>query len=188
MLDVLLEVMPEHRFFRASYSKDDCMYTIEPSVDKNCELFENFISSDSALRAVVLDEHGKLKFTYVQEKTSSEFFSTVYDYKIYDQLASKTKMLECSDRSTPFYLIEDYKLKKLIDRLISTLEFYGAKSVKYERGSLHNDHLMWMLKEIYTQRKPITKRYNWLGFVQCALVSKNIIDIKHERDIMNQIF
>lgn len=189
MFELLEQVLPDFANFRATYIKDDDQYIIEPTEDESNDTFKRILDTDSGFRAIVLDEHGKLKLTYVQTYDSgSEFFPTTYEFAIYDKLANKTKMLECSQKDNPYYAIEDYKLKKIIDRLISTLKMYGAEPVKEERGSLNNNHLLWMLEEIYTQRKPLTKRYNWLGFVQCALVSKNIIDIKHERDIMYEIF
>lgn len=189
LLEVLNKYMPEFKSFRATYSEDDSMHIVEPTADGegNNSVFDYIINNiDKNYRIIILDEHGKLKISYTQEP-SGDFFS-VYDYKVYDHIADKTKMLECGSKDEPFYLIEDYKLKKLIDRLTATLRMYGAVPIKEERGSLHNNHLLWMLEEIYSQRKPLTKRYNWLGFVQCALVSKNIIDIKHERDIMHEIF
>ncbi len=181
--------LPDAVYYKATYSKDDQYTIIEPSIDP-CIHFTDFLFYATGVkRAIVLDEHGKLVMTMIVKRYS------LYDENheevrkiVYNDLANKTKTLECNGAFTPEYLVEDYKLKKIIARLIQILGDYGAKPIKEHRGSLHINHLLWMLNEIYSTKKPMGKRHNWLGFVQAALVSKNIIDIQHERDIMYHIF
>lgn len=173
--------LPHILFVKASYLVDDDMYVIEPYYDGNDTL--EVFNEDVNFRGMILDEHGKLIISFSYQKDKNDF-----TYCIYELEKSKTKIFETQDKYDIRYIIEDYKLKKLVSRLISTVEAYGIKPKKHDRGSTELEHVLWMLYEIYTQKKPLSKRYNWLGFIQGVLVLKNIIDIKHERDIMSQIF
>lgn len=157
----------------------DNIYIVEPKSGK-CELKK--LESLHRYKGIVLDEHGKLKFTFI---AGSDWNGA--DDLYYADFNQENKYPDTEDKNDSSYLIKDYKLKKIIARLIEILKFYHAIPVKAQRGSLELNHLYWMLNEIYTQKKSLQKRQNWLGFVQAGMVSKNILDIQHERDIMHEI-
>lgn len=166
---------------KVTYIGVDDMYIIEPHYEYSdtIEIFK----TDKNFRGMLLDEHGKLILSFIYTH-----FNTTFKYrKFQTEKEKKAKFFESNSKYDTGYIIEDYKLKKLISRMIHIIEAYNVKPKKHERGSTELEHLLWMLHAIYSQDKFLTKRYNWLGFIQGVLVCKNIIDINHERDIMREI-
>lgn len=158
-------------------------FVIEPAVDQNIGI--ELLKTSDTKYATVLDEHGKLLYV---ASFSKGIFNTKVDYMPYK--SSQTKMLQNDLNHTQLeYHIEDYKLKKIIARLENIIvNEHDVTPQKVERGSTDPAHLLWMLQQIKSQHKTIAKRANWLGLIQGVLASKNLIDMKHERDIMNAIF
>lgn len=161
-------------FVNVVFSKEDNAYIVSPSYEDNiCNQLD-----DTFKRILILDEHGKLAAAVVDDGIKS----TEVKFDV-----NQKNDIERFIYNTPQYLVEDHKLKKAIDRYIHIIEHYGATPVKNKHGSTNLNHLLWMLYEIRSQKRPLLIRRDWLGYIQSALVTKNIIVIDHEQDVLKNI-
>lgn len=50
-------------------------------------------------------------------------------------------------------------------------------------------HLLWMLKELQTNRdQSLTKKHRWLGYIQRAVIEQGFTTVQAERDFTRPIF
>lgn len=170
--------------FKIIYIKKEDIYIIEPS--SQFENNDSFFLHDDRKNVTILDEHGKLVSVAHVHNTIDGHQAEIleFDKSIHSKLFDHDYT-----RNDLEYLIEDYKLKKLISRMINIVTNQEKNVVpkKHQRGSTELEHLLWMLLEINTNYKSLSKRANWIGTIQGILAAKNIIDIKHEHDIMKHI-
>lgn len=167
-------------FYIIKYNQDDNYYEIHPHYEFiTCH---NLVLSipDNAT-GLLYDEHGKLVSGF--EYKDKHFVSQKFVQNKKSQLFG---VIENSIESN----FEDYRLKRLISRYITLIETHGVtKEVKFIYGSTELAHLLWMLKHIYKKSsRSLLERYMFLGYIQGVLSSKNFISVRHERDVMHDLF
>lgn len=164
--------------FLVSYNDKDKIYEVHPHYEHN-DYSEVIKGMGNGSTGNVYDEHGKLisAFKVNNDKIDYEIINTK-NSDIFTQI-------EHSISSN----IKDYKLKRLISRYISIIECHGVTvAKKNEYGSTELEHLLWMLKDIYNKgKRTLLERYMFLGYIQGVLHCKNLIDVRHERDIMHEL-
>lgn len=173
-------------YFKVAYNVLDGLFEIRPHYE-----FEDYSDAVNMMgdnsTGNIYDEHGKLVAAFKLNVITGEWR---YDYKFeYEVLNEKNSEFFNEVESSVKSNIKDYKLKRLILRYISIIECYGVtEAKKNEYGSTELAHLLWMLKEIYPKAKrTLLERYMFLGYIQGVLRAKNIIDVRHERDIMHEL-
>lgn len=80
--------------------------------------------------------------------------------------------------------------KQLVERYSQILEISnpGLKAVKNPNGSLELSHIKWMLEKMKSDEfVHKTSSLHWIGWIQAALYSANLIQIKHEKDTTREI-
>lgn len=167
----------------------DMLFEIHPHFELNeDDLYERIEHINHGDYGKVFDEHGKLicSFRYVQNE--EEFHTNhIFDHRLFDRKADNSLFFKRNLNLGK--VIEDYKLKQLIERYISIIKAHRPNVVAYKHpyGSSDLSHLLWMLEDIHEMRRSISERYMFLGYIQGMLYNLNYIDIKHERDVMNDL-
>lgn len=167
----------------------DMLFEIHPHFEMNIyDLYERIEHINHNDYGKVFDEHGKLICSFRYEQNEEEFHTNhIFDHRLFDRKADNSLFVKRNLNLGK--VIEDYKLKQLISRYQSIIKAHrpNIEAFKHPYGSSDLSHLLWMLEDIYTMRRSISERYMFLGYIQGMLYNLNYIDIKHERDVMNDL-
>lgn len=171
------------------YNTCDMLLEIHPHFEMNIyDLYERIEHINHNDYGKIFDEHGKLICSFRYEQNEEEFHTNhIFDHRLFDRNADNSLFVKRNLNLGK--VIEDYKLKQLISRYQSIIKAHrpNIEAVKHPYGSSDLSHLLWMLEDIYTMRRSISERYMFLGYIQGMLYNLNYIDIKHERDVMNDL-
>ncbi len=175
--------------FDIDFNTCDMLYEIHPHFELNTDkLFASIEHINHGDYGKVFDEHGKLICSFRYAQNEEEFHTNhIFDHRLFDRNADNSLFVKRNLNLGK--IIEDYKLKQLISRYQSIIKAHrpNIEAFKHPYGSSDLSHLLWMLEDIYTMRRSISERYMFLGYIQGMLYNLNYIDIKHERDVMNDL-